>query len=829
MANLDQGISPETGVGATGLVDPETTALVTSLCDGDAAAKLMSAPGTTPSSPESPGDKGSNAREACDGKTDSAKADQSQVLSKIKSLQDELVKVERETRQGQTFESIESQWDYEFEAFGGESAQQNWASMQQMKAQSFVKDTTAFAIGREWARGSEDSFIWSMLERQQYDKQLTERRAQWEAKKGLTQPNVDDSLKPTWLQAGSYPPLQLPSFYDPMNPESRFNATPEAQGYDQQERQLRSQIHDLVRQKHDHFMRWNARPMIPMPRGPDDKLDIIWPKPIINYVHWKVFRFCSPFEDLHSEARKDFCAIDVLDGEPDLTVTKRTYDSLMRTMRNDGSKKPAGIPKMAEGHVPERIRLNGPQFAETFALIGDTHVPSIAPQMVLLEPYRLFVYHNQDIRNRYASLKEKLGASENQKDMSSTASVTQAPGQHEPAQSDVQQGRNENAHVGAQSSIKGEIGAETSPPVPDETHHDGAEEPPQRPEDKPNEDNADTQYPRANSKTALTYLECLIDFMDTTVLARRKYVRGDECRKIHFRDLWYLFNPGDEVIRRDGKQAYRVIEVINPTHRASSKNIFFNFDDDDRSTYFQVSCVFVDFDGRNIGPSSRNFYIKAFAGERSVDSLEVYPLRLHSHTAHQERKGISKLSGSDTLRQYLIKRGKKFFQAASMKLENTFYDGPTADGDEVESQVVVDFETALSSDDNFNEDQIPHLKSLLGDVDDSSSTLSDPTGAPPLLCTAPCCIGEYVFDDSFVDDKRKEEYIESLIPKSTYAKLPSVAIYPRTLDDTTGDNALTDDEFLLMSYRVFAFVLRTRKWGRLYSFPLFIPLIYLKP
>lgn len=815
MASQSQDSKAEAGIGAGAIVDLATTVPVTPSGNDDAAAGLISGRDASIIKPSSPGtqdETGSDAVEASHGKRDPVVDDQSQVLSRIKKLQDELVKVERSARLGGKLESVESEWDSQFERFGGDVEQRNWTLMQQMRAQSFVKDTTAFAFGREWAHESEDNFIWSMLERENQDKQLVERRAQWEAKKEATRPKVDDSLKPTRPEVAAYRSFQLPAFLDPLSDESRYNDTLEAKGYDQQERLARSQIHEIVRQKHDSFMRWRARPRIAPPL-PDTNAKAAWPRPVVGYVEWKVFRYCSPAMAFQSEEKKDLFAVDVLDGEPDISVSRLSYDLLMRKMRNDGSQIPTGIPKMAHGLVPERIRLNGPQFPQILGLLGgDENWPFFPPtlaQMVLLQPYRLLVYYDQHIRNRHSALKERLEAS----------------GGHEEMQSDTEQVNLESIDAGTQSSRKGETGAQSGHQPLDATQRDVAEDLQQQSEDKLTEGSKESNYPLIHTKTALAYLECLIDFMDTTVCTRRNYIQGPECRKIHFRDLWYLFNPGDEVVRRDEKQVYRVVEISNPTHTASSKNTFFSFDDKDSSRYFQVSCVFVDFDGKEIGPVSTTFTIKAFAGERSVESLEVYPLRLHRFTAHHERKAQSTSSTSQTLRQQLIKRGKKFFQAASMKLENTFYDGPTANGDEVESQVVVDFETALSSDNNFGEDRAPKIKSLLGDTDDSSSTSSD----GHLGCIGECCDFEYVFQDFLVDEKRKEDYIDSLIPKNTYAKLPSVAIYPRNLDDTTGDNALTDDEFLLMSYRVFAFVLRTRKWGESCSFFLVDLLLYFNP
>ncbi|EMR61973.1 putative aaa family atpase protein [Eutypa lata UCREL1] len=45
--------------------------------------------------------------------------------------------------------------------------------------------------------------------------------------------------------------------------------------------------------------------------------------------------------------------------------------------------------------------------------------------------------------------------------------------------------------------------------------------------------------------------------------------------------------------------------------------------------------------------------------------------------------------------------------------------------------------------------------------------------------------------------------------------MPSVAILPRLFNELTGENILSDDELLILSYRVFGFVMRSRKWDAL--------------
>lgn len=799
MASLSQGLPAHAGGAAEASLESAMTTPVTRSGEYSTAANITAgtdACGTKSSSPGMPDDHGSDAGEA------SAAGDRSQALSRIKKLQDELVKIERSFRLKQDIESIKCVWDTDFERLGREAEQRNWAQGQQIRAQSLIKDTTAFVIGREWTHESEDSFIWSLLEREERDKYLIENRAEWEAKKGITQPQADDSLRPTWNGLS-----QLPIFLDPLSDESKFNATDEAQGYDHQERSLRMQIHETVRDKRDAFKQWKFLSSN-VPEVPELFPDL-WPNPVLNYVQWKLFKYCSPNRAMYSEEKKDLAAIDVLDGEPDLRVSRTSYNQLIRTMRHDGNKISSSIPKMAHGLVPERIRLNGPQFTQTIRLLTPSDIPyPYTHQVVLLQPYRLLVYHDKAIRDRYETLKENMGLFGDQAVMFQAETELETV-HHEAVQSAVEHVDNGDPNSARELSRKHQTGAEPRHQAVTMTRHDGAKEPQRQPEDDLSGKSEEAKFPLANTNTALAFLDCLINFMDTTISIRRDYIQGPECRKIHFRDLWYLFNPGDEIVRHDEKQVYRVIEVMNPRHRASFKNVF--LDNKDTSTYFQVSCVYVDFDGKRLGPVTEDFRIKAFAGERKVESLDIYPLRLHRHSAQHEKKPYHQLSGSQTLRQALIERGKMFVRAARMKLKNAFYHGPTADGDEIESQIVVDFETALSSDKTFAGDAAPQLTPLVGHtIADDATIVEDPY--PP--CKT-CCEGEYVHDDSWVDKIRRKEYIDSLIPEDSFAKLPSVAAYPRNLDDVAGDNDLTDDELILMSYRVLAFVLRTRKWGKL--------------
>lgn len=84
-----------------------------------------------------------------------------------------------------------------------------------------------------------------------------------------------------------------------------------------------------------------------------------------------------------------------------------------------------------------------------------------------------------------------------------------------------------------------------------------------------------------------------------------------------------------------------------------------------------------------------------------------------------------------------------------------------------------------------------------------------------MRCSSECCIEETVYDDGFVDSSRYRDFIQRLVPsiEGNHTTLPSVAVFPRLLKDITNGSNLTDDELLIMSYKVPGFVLRDRTWG----------------
>lgn len=283
------------------------------------------------------------------------------------------------------------------------------------------------------------------------------------------------------------------------------------------------------------------------------------------------------------------------------------------------------------------------------------------------------------------------------------------------------------------------------------------------------------------------------------------------------------------VIGRDGKQAYRVINVTSTRHRVVPSwqtwmwGLGGKKGDKKKGAPFSTTCVYIDFDGKNLGPVSKTFDFKRFDGEMEVTSLPVYPLRFHplrrADFSDTEWSELGLLSPEKRFTQKLINRGSKFLEVVGIKA--MYYAGPTLGvRDDVESQVVIDFETAFSVDDKKQQEWKPNLEFLLGNPSrDDEDDDQDDDQEDNIACNAACC-NEFVHDDTYVDLKMREAYINGLLPKTGgQHDQPSIVIIPQPISELgigpeKNGYTIPDEERILMSYRVFGFVLRSRQWGK---------------
>ncbi|KAH4264752.1 hypothetical protein HBI04_080020 [Parastagonospora nodorum] len=305
-----------------------------------------------------------------------------------------------------------------------------------------------------------------------------------------------------------------------------------------------------------------------------------------------------------------------------------------------------------------------------------------------------------------------------------------------------------------------------------------------------------------NAVASLLHLRSLIRFMDAEIIPKTRYIASKECLKIFFHDLWHLFQPGNEVVDQGEKQGYRVVRVEIPRHKVEDPWLRWTYrksgkpdDSDDEEPEgeeddpVKVHCAYIDFDGKQFGPVSVKFTIQPYGGLRDIRSLPVYPLRYAKDTKFREK---------------LIDRGKMLLDVA--KFRPMYYTGYTLDTrDEIDSQVVVDFSEALANESRRK--WTPKIDSLRTAPDKKDADKN---------CSAACCDGQGVGDDKYIDSRLTEDFVKSLLPDRSL-RAPSLLLSPRPLEETqvNSENEPTDDEYVVMTYRVFAFVLRSRKWAQL--------------
>lgn len=458
-------------------------------------------------------------------------------------------------------------------------------------------------------------------------------------------------------------------------------------------------------------------------------------------------------------------------------------------------------PWMEKEPIPERIRINSKEIIDILSKVHGSPLCLDAIEsssVVLLRPFRILEAYGKEIREIISGLEL-----ETVKGGEPSASAEQKSAKEQ-----------NNSHMTTDDDNTGKLlDGKVQSKAEDRVEPTGEEQP----------------------SLQLAHLSCLREFMDEYIGKKVAYLNSVRCSKITFSDVWYLFQPGTSVIAADGKQAFRVVSIKCKRHKGADRWAAFwsrhkekkrrqsdSSDEaaDDTGADITIKCAFIHFDGEMFGPVIQTFHINKWDGEKDVTYLDVYPLRFHvlKHLDKRTAAPNTKLSTGEreqevmqevqALRQQLIDRGRVFLDVASVK--QMYYSGLAVDTrDEIESQVMVDFEEALAHEKGKH--WIPKITRLLG-TDWDSKTDDDDEG-----CTAECCWHENVHDDAYVESHNTERFIDDMMTeiKDTPQKLPSAIIFPRSLEETkSGTNALTDDELMIMSYTVFGFVLRDRTWGR---------------
>ncbi|RSL93468.1 hypothetical protein CEP52_013219 [Fusarium oligoseptatum] len=299
------------------------------------------------------------------------------------------------------------------------------------------------------------------------------------------------------------------------------------------------------------------------------------------------------------------------------------------------------------------------------------------------------------------------------------------------------------------------------------------------------------------TKQAYQQLCCLIEFMDHD-LGSLKHFANSAATKISFSDLWHIFQAGVAVVTGHKPiDAYRVLHVTGgrpylspPKDNEEDENetIMKAYRVPAKSSDFVITCYQIGFDGNRFGPVTKSFSIQKYDGFQDIRSLPIYPL--------------SFASDPSDLRKKLFENGEMFIKLS--KVGHVLYRGLNLhEAEQIDSEIIVDFHAALW--DNQDKDDEWQDKYQ---VDFGIQTLPNADQAEVIMvsrggCKEPgCCENDQVFNDLDLDHRFIEEYLaENEFPTTDARYL------------TDDPRQIPEDDLILFPHRLFAFVLKDRKWA----------------
>ena len=467
-------------------------------------------------------------------------------------------------------------------------------------------------------------------------------------------------------------------------------------------------------------------------------------------------------------------AIEVLVEKP------KYYDSTKETRRIDRrqgancslkleSKVRTGLVPSADDNeamlTPERIRINSHWILNMLAGI-DRNIDTTGP-IVMLRPFKFLVYYENQI-------KDSIHVLENQVDgLEATTSIHQS--------------------------------LESFTTEPSSTTHEGSA----RLQDSD------------NLRMNIEHIRCLTEFINRYIKPTVVRLQNKSDGKIRFTDLWYIFRPGDDIympLQSSRGPALFDVQTRSPEMFQSRYQMMWRVTGtgggrqnlsigqrrhtNPEHNPFKVNCYYVDFDGRYFCPTTHTFSILPFEGERDILSFDFFPLKLWK-------------SGQHHLRQH-HKDGKHFFDNLADSSAHSYYTGPTLTTqpcgcpiqnsplhqEQVESEVIIDFKMTLIKNPSWRPNP-----SLWKDPPAERRELQEryPVSYWNNCERAKLVNMEYdhIYDDYDIDEKNSLTFRGNEL---IFAPIPSFLV--------SNASMVPERDFFLLPGRVFAFVLRTRSFGK---------------
>ena len=505
-------------------------------------------------------------------------------------------------------------------------------------------------------------------------------------------------------------------------------------------------------------------------------------------------------------------AVEALLGEAKYYYQRRKQKTSMAISLNEGADEAYEKSKMTSGRglgdqkeIVDRIRINSVPILMILGEISDQEL-SVEPT-VHIQPFKFLVQHSRGIRNRLAVLESTWSDREAEESLSLQNDKSSA-GHKDKSELDTSA---DPDSIPLQAKIS---------PEEAETAGEGVSD---KGETEQLEGRKRTKYEDlVDSVEALKDLRCLVQFMDQDLKDVDRYAKDDPPSRILFKDLWHLFKPGDYVYVPLQRTPTEDKASPNPSKNESSDKRYqvswrvyntwggrpnLTAGDDDKTLVpkqktnpFELRCYYIDW-YTSYFPSTHDWKIEPFLGEREVTSLEVYPWRY--------------MKDSVKVKSLLKDRGEKFRDLTTFKYR--FYKGSSlvcqpcgcafsqdtfpSYPEQIESEVIVDFAEAFRQDPNrspfiggrgtnSNERETEDALAISVWKDDKQDELDEYRS-------------DEIYDDSLVDKELTIDF-ESKDP-----------IWKSDLGSGfTSKEGLREEDLILLPARVVAYVFRKQHFGK---------------
>lgn len=285
-------------------------------------------------------------------------------------------------------------------------------------------------------------------------------------------------------------------------------------------------------------------------------------------------------------------------------------------------------------------------------------------------------------------------------------------------------------------------------------------------------------------------LRALIRFIDHFIEPAKMRLQKNP-GLVRFSDLWYVFPQGALVVVKDKdipQKIWKVIQRNGGRRYLSRPDHIPTGEYQHKLSKFVIDCYHLDYDGIHYVPTYQQFIIQPFEGSQPVSALPVFPFDV---------------AVKDNLldRQQLLRRGQQFME--STKICHRYYSGRSESrtpsgvklaehtteaaanvalySERIDSEVIVDFERALQEVPEWRPGTAffsPHVM----DINECGNVIE-------------------IDRDNAWDARLTEEFME-----------PEERKWHRWEKQGLGPES--EEDILLLPGRVFAFVLRTRRWGQ---------------